>query len=43
MVVLFVCWCMAVPKSFVALLVFKSLCGGANTDDIFTQNFTRTT
>jgi hypothetical protein len=33
---LFACWCMAVPKSFVVFLVFKSLCGVANTDDIFT-------
>jgi hypothetical protein len=35
-VLLFVCWCMAVPKSFAALLVFKSLCGVANTDYVFT-------
>jgi hypothetical protein len=36
-VLLFACWCMAVPKSFVALLVFKSLCGVANTNYIFTH------
>jgi hypothetical protein len=36
-VLLFACWCMDVPKSFVALLVFKSICGVANTDDIFTM------
>jgi hypothetical protein len=35
-VLLFVCWCVAVPKSFAALLVFKSLCGVANADDVFT-------
>jgi hypothetical protein len=34
-VLLLACWCMAVPTSFVVLLVFKSLCGVANADDIF--------
>jgi hypothetical protein len=29
------CWCMAVPKSFVVSLVFKSLCGVANADDVY--------
>jgi hypothetical protein len=36
-VLLFACWCMAVAKPFAVLLVFKSLCGVVNTDDIFTE------